>query len=206
MLHTNVEGVVFRTINRQILCSHSPYDARWVNRQALFRALKTKGNTPKYGIIYHSTFIGRAAAKNKGRISRVLANKCSIASRIDRWTFSYVITSIGMGPKVLSQILILKMVARRVMSRNDRLSVALSCHSTASAMNHQPSTAMSFGSRWTVVFFVWAQFCYLHDVLLLSIWPWKIVNFSQIDIALSWTASPFSWLYKIPCLGRWRKD
>lgn len=52
--------------------------------QALFRALKTKGNTPKYGIIYHSTFIGRAAAKNKGRISRVLANKCAIASRIDR--------------------------------------------------------------------------------------------------------------------------
>ncbi|CAN0201622.1 unnamed protein product, partial [Phaeothamnion confervicola] len=51
--------------------------------KALFRALKTKGNTPKYGIIYHSTFIGRASAKNKGRISRVLANKCAIASRID---------------------------------------------------------------------------------------------------------------------------
>ena len=51
--------------------------------KALFRALKTKGNTPKYGIIYHSTFIGRASAKNKGRISRVLANKCSIASRVD---------------------------------------------------------------------------------------------------------------------------
>jgi len=45
--------------------------------------LKTKGNTPKYGLIYHSSFIGRAAAKNKGRISRYLANKCSIASRID---------------------------------------------------------------------------------------------------------------------------
>ncbi|GAA5971916.1 hypothetical protein JCM21900_001319 [Sporobolomyces salmonicolor] len=51
--------------------------------KALFRALKTKGNTPKYGLIYHSTFIGRAGAKNKGRISRFLANKCSIASRID---------------------------------------------------------------------------------------------------------------------------
>ena len=51
--------------------------------KALFRALKTKGRTPKYGIIYHSTFIGRADAKNKGRISRYLANKCSIASRID---------------------------------------------------------------------------------------------------------------------------
>jgi len=51
--------------------------------KALFRALKTKGNTPKYGLIYHSSFIGRANNKNKGRISRYLANKCSIASRID---------------------------------------------------------------------------------------------------------------------------
>merc|ERR1711935_1059133 len=54
--------------------------------KALFRALKTKGNTPKYGLIYHSTFIGRADAKNKGRISRYLANKCSIASRIDSFS------------------------------------------------------------------------------------------------------------------------
>jgi len=51
--------------------------------KALFRALKTKGNTPKYGLIFHSSFIARAGAKNKGRISRYLANKCSIASRID---------------------------------------------------------------------------------------------------------------------------
>lgn len=54
--------------------------------KALFRALKTKGNTPKYGLIYHSTFIGRADAKNKGRISRYLANKCSIATRIDAFS------------------------------------------------------------------------------------------------------------------------
>ena len=45
--------------------------------------MKTKGNTPKYGLIYASSFIGRAGAKNKGRISRYLANKCSISSRID---------------------------------------------------------------------------------------------------------------------------
>ncbi|KAI0040270.1 Nop-domain-containing protein [Auriscalpium vulgare] len=51
--------------------------------KALFRALKTKGNTPKYGLIYHSSFISRAGPKHKGRISRFLANKCSIASRID---------------------------------------------------------------------------------------------------------------------------
>lgn len=51
--------------------------------KALFRALKTKSNTPKYGLIFHSSFIGRAATANKGRISRYLANKCAIASRID---------------------------------------------------------------------------------------------------------------------------
>lgn len=54
--------------------------------KALFRALKTKGNTPKYGLIYHSSFIGKAAPKNKGRISRYLANKCSMASRIDSFS------------------------------------------------------------------------------------------------------------------------
>lgn len=51
--------------------------------KALFRALKTKSNTPKYGLIFNSSFIGKAGSKNKGRISRYLANKCSIASRID---------------------------------------------------------------------------------------------------------------------------
>ncbi|MDI1485083.1 MAG: Nucleolar protein 56 [Ramalina farinacea] len=40
--------------------------------KALFRALKTKGNTPKYGLLYHSSFIGRAGQRNKGRISRFL--------------------------------------------------------------------------------------------------------------------------------------
>eukprot|EP00727_Mastigamoeba_balamuthi_P009333 m51a1_g5021 putative nucleolar protein (554) ;mRNA; r:330130-332044 len=59
--------------------------------KALFRALKTRGNTPKYGLIYHSSFIGKAAARNKGRISRYLANKASIASRID--SFNDVPTS-----------------------------------------------------------------------------------------------------------------
>jgi nucleolar protein 56 len=54
--------------------------------KALFRALKTKGNTPKYGLIYHSSFIGRTGTKSKGRISRFLANKCSIASRIDNFS------------------------------------------------------------------------------------------------------------------------
>merc|ERR1719315_311122 len=69
--------------------------------KALFRALKKKGNTPKYGLIFHSSFIGRAAAKNKGRISRFLANKCTIASRID--CFSEVPTCV-FGDKLRNQV------------------------------------------------------------------------------------------------------
>lgn len=45
--------------------------------------MKTKTSTPKYGLIYHSTFIGRAGRQFKGRASRFLSNKLSIASRID---------------------------------------------------------------------------------------------------------------------------
>ncbi|XP_037667755.1 nucleolar protein 56 isoform X2 [Choloepus didactylus] len=70
--------------------------------KALFRALKTRGNTPKYGLIFHSTFIGRAAAKNKGRISRYLANKCSIASRIDCFSGMGVAYVGGSGADYLS--------------------------------------------------------------------------------------------------------
>lgn len=51
--------------------------------KALFRALRTRGRTPKYGLLFHSSFIGKAAPENKGRISRFLAAKCAIASRID---------------------------------------------------------------------------------------------------------------------------
>jgi len=69
--------------------------------KALFRALKTRGKTPKYGLIYHSTFIGQASQANKGRISRFLANKTSLASRID--SFSEEPTTI-FGEKFKEQV------------------------------------------------------------------------------------------------------
>merc|ERR1711920_223774 len=69
--------------------------------KALFRALKTRGNTPKYGLLFHSSFIGRATAKNKGRISRFLANKCTIASRID--CFSESVSNV-FGSKLQEQV------------------------------------------------------------------------------------------------------
>jgi nucleolar protein 58 len=51
--------------------------------KALFRALKTKHETPKYGLIYHASLIGQAPAKFKGKISRVLAAKCALGVRVD---------------------------------------------------------------------------------------------------------------------------
>ncbi|XP_015158347.1 probable nucleolar protein 5-2 [Solanum tuberosum] len=51
--------------------------------KALFRALKTKHATPKYGLIYHASLIGQAAPKHKGKISRSLAAKTALAIRYD---------------------------------------------------------------------------------------------------------------------------
>lgn len=66
--------------------------------KALFRALKTKHDTPKYGLIYHASLVGQAAPKNKGKISRVLAAKASLGIRVDALsdeTTEQVDTSIG---------------------------------------------------------------------------------------------------------------
>merc|ERR1712080_88854 len=51
--------------------------------KALFRALKTKHDTPKYGLLYHASLVGQATGKNKGKISRVLAAKTALAVRVD---------------------------------------------------------------------------------------------------------------------------
>jgi len=51
--------------------------------KALFRALKTKHDTPKYGLIYHASLVGQAAPKFKGKISRLLASKTALATRMD---------------------------------------------------------------------------------------------------------------------------
>ena len=47
------------------------------------RALKTKHETPKYGLIYHASLVGQAPAKLKGKISRVLAAKAALGVRCD---------------------------------------------------------------------------------------------------------------------------
>ena len=38
--------------------------------KALFRALKTKHDTPKYGLIYHASLVGQSNPKYKGKVSQ----------------------------------------------------------------------------------------------------------------------------------------
>lgn len=51
--------------------------------KALFRALKTKHDTPKYGLIFHASLVGQATGKNKGKMARILAAKAALGLRVD---------------------------------------------------------------------------------------------------------------------------
>lgn len=92
-LAPNVSALVGETVAARLishagsLSSLAKYPASTIQilgaEKALFRALKTRGKTPKYGLLYHSSFIGKAKTKNKGKISRYLANKLAMCSRID---------------------------------------------------------------------------------------------------------------------------
>ena len=52
-----------------------------IQAQLTFRALKTKHDTPKYGLLYHASVVGAAQPKNKGKMSRVLAAKAVLTVR-----------------------------------------------------------------------------------------------------------------------------
>jgi len=51
--------------------------------KALFRALKTKHDTPKYGLIFHSSLVGGAPGKLKGKMARMTAAKAALSIRHD---------------------------------------------------------------------------------------------------------------------------
>ena len=61
----------------------SPYHSILYIHKLTYRALKTKHDTPKYGLIYHASLVGQTAPKNKGKISRMLAAKASLCARVD---------------------------------------------------------------------------------------------------------------------------
>lgn len=63
--------------------------------KALFRALKSKHPTPKYGLIYHASLIGQAPPKLKGKVSRMLAAKTALSARFDSFGEGEPSTEVG---------------------------------------------------------------------------------------------------------------
>lgn len=51
--------------------------------KALFKAMRSKKQTPKYGIIYQTKMVGSANGRAKGKIARALAAKSSLCVRVD---------------------------------------------------------------------------------------------------------------------------
>ncbi|CAH8551451.1 unnamed protein product [Schistosoma intercalatum] len=63
--------------------------------KALFRALKTRHNTPKYGLLYHATLVTQSDNQFKGKMSRMLAAKASLSARLDALGEEGVDTEMG---------------------------------------------------------------------------------------------------------------
>lgn len=58
--------------------------------KALFRHMKTGSRPPKYGIIYSHSFIQQQVKSNQGKAARALADKISIAAKVDYFKGEYV--------------------------------------------------------------------------------------------------------------------
>ena len=69
--------------------------------KALFRSIKTKTHSPKYGIIYNINCINKADKKIKGKISRILSGKIVLSARIDALGNSTYGGSIGVKNRFL---------------------------------------------------------------------------------------------------------
>ena len=58
--------------------------------KALFRHLTKKAKMPKYGIIFQHQLIGKVPSAERGKAARALADKISLASKIDRFKGNFM--------------------------------------------------------------------------------------------------------------------
>lgn len=58
--------------------------------KALFRHIKTGARPPKFGVIMNHYLVNSVRSKQKGRVARVLANKISLAAKIDRFKGEFI--------------------------------------------------------------------------------------------------------------------
>jgi len=58
--------------------------------KALFRHMRTGARAPKYGVIHEHPIIAKASKENKGKSARMLADKISIAAKIDYFKGEFI--------------------------------------------------------------------------------------------------------------------
>lgn len=58
--------------------------------KALFRHMKTGARAPKHGIIHEHPLISKVSSKDKGKAARVLADKISLAAKIDYFKGKFI--------------------------------------------------------------------------------------------------------------------
>jgi len=119
--------------------------------KALFRALKTKHDTPKYGLIYHASLVGQAAPKFKGKISRVLAAKASLSVRQDALGDSDGVTiALDQKAKVEARLRVLEGGSARAISGTGKTQTQQVAHTPAastSTYNEAADVAMDDGEK-----------------------------------------------------------
>jgi nucleolar protein 56 len=63
--------------------------------KALFRHLRNRKNLPpKFGILHEHPLLGKVSSKNKGKMARTLADKISIAAKVDVFKGKFVGTTL----------------------------------------------------------------------------------------------------------------
>ncbi|MDO8643001.1 MAG: NOP5/NOP56 family protein [Candidatus Woesearchaeota archaeon] len=58
--------------------------------KALFRHLRTGARSPKYGLIFEHDLVGKLDKKSRGKMARCLADKISIAAKVDYFKGKFV--------------------------------------------------------------------------------------------------------------------
>jgi nucleolar protein 56 len=58
--------------------------------KALFRHIKTGSRPPKFGVIMNHQLVNSVRLKEKGKVARMLANKISLAARVDRFKGEFI--------------------------------------------------------------------------------------------------------------------
>lgn len=83
------------------------------SEKAFNEAIKSKGNTPKHGIIFNHSFISGLPDNIRGRVARVVANKIALCARVDSDPKRAIKGDFGAKMKVLVEKVIEKLSDHR---------------------------------------------------------------------------------------------